>query len=42
MVTMYKCSLCESTTDEELKAVAIAEVQKYDWTRVIVVRIDTP
>ena len=29
-------------TDEELEAVATVEVKKYNWTRAIMVRIDTP
>ena len=38
----YEDEPYNSMTDEELEEAATAEVQKYDWTRVIVVRIDTP
>ena len=38
----YENEPYSSMTEEELEEAAIAEVQKYDWTRVIVVRIATP
>lgn len=38
----YEDEPFKNMTDEELEAVATAEVQKYNWTRAIMVRIDTP
>jgi hypothetical protein len=38
----YEDEPFKNMTDEELEAVATVEVQKYNWTRAIMVRIDTP
>lgn len=34
--------ITENPYDEELEAVATVEVQKYNWTRAVMVRIDIP
>jgi len=38
----YEDEPFKNMTEAELEAVATAEVQKYNWTRAIMVRIDTP
>ncbi len=38
----YEDEPYNSMTDDELESVASVEVQKYNWKRAIMVRIDTP